>query len=369
MKQTFILFLALGLVRVHGQILQDISIKSSISKGLAATYNFDFAEAREHYQKVQAKYPQSPAYATLMHMMLYAQYAPVKDYPKAKAEYLKYLNMAIGLSETYISKNENDPEAIFFVLSNLGSLAAWQADMGDMMKAVNTARKAFPYMKKGLKLNEKFPDFYYTSGLYNYYIEQYPIDNPIVKPFMVFFTDGDRKLGLKQLELCTQKALFTGVEASYYQAYIYIKHENKFTLALQNINELLAKYPNNLMLKTRKAECLTFLGQYQAAEPFLEQIQKHSGNVYQVAYHIFKGIISERQQDLAAAKQHYQKAIKYPEDPRYTKDYLGLAHLGLCRIAIHEKKTAEAKAHLKRAEDQIEYLSSKTEAKRLDKIL
>ncbi len=360
---SILMFLAMP---AKAQILADQQIKAVITEGLDYCYNFEFEKAKASYAKVQQKYPNSPAYATLMHMLLFTQYAPVKDYPKAKALYLQYLHKSVELSEKLIAKNENDPEAIFFMLSSLGSLAAWQGDNDEMMKAVNTARKAYPYMKKGLKLTDKQADFMFTSGLYNYYVEQYPEDHPIIKPFMIFFSDGNKKLGIQQLEACNQKAIFTFNEAGYYYAYINIKHENRPDKALAMLEKLHQKYPNNLLYLSRIAECLVATGRYTEAKKLTERLAKENGNVYPMAALVCEGIIHEKHdKNDIQAQAHYQKALKYPIDVRYTQDYHAMAYLGLGRIAIRAKKNKEAQTYLNKAISMSEYQSTTAEAKRL----
>jgi tetratricopeptide (TPR) repeat protein len=355
----------------YAQILADASAKALISEGLAYSYNFEFEKAKTIYAKIEQKYPQNPAYHTLMHMMLYQQYAPVAQNTKVKAQYLFHLNKAVELSEKFIKKNENDPEAMFFMLSALGSLTAWQADTGETMKGVNTARKVYPYMKKGLKLTEKQPEFLFTSGLYNYYIEQYPEDHPIVKPFMVFFSGGNKVLGMQQLEACYHKALFSYAESGYYYAYLQLKHENRPERALKMLSPLLSRFPNNLIFQVRYIECLLALGKYNEAQPLLEKLRQFSiGNFYPVAVAVFDGILKEKhEKNDAFAEQVYHRAIKFAPDPRYTQDYQAIAHLGLGRIALRQKKPDIAKKHLNIAENLAEYTATKAEAKRLLKAL
>ena len=368
MKQIF-LFLIISFFS-HGQVLKDPIAKAWIVEGLNKTYNFQFAEAEEIYAKIKAKYPNSPTYNTLMHMMLYTQYAPVADYPKAKAQYLYHLNKAVELSEKLAEKNENDTEGIFYMLSSLGSLAAWQADNDEMMKAVNIARKAFPYMKKGMKQLDAQADFLFTTGLYNYYIEQYPEDHPLVKPFMIFFTDGNKKLGLSQLELCSKKAVFTPVESAYYAAYIYLKHENRPDKAFIFMNGLSEKYPNNLLFKTRLAECYIGLNKMDKADEIATSLLNSSGRIYPVAGNIFKGILHEKfEKNDKEATLFYRKGLKTPSDVRYTQDYHAMAYLGLGRIALREGKKTLAKEYLKKALEQSEYTTTKAEAKKLLKLL
>jgi hypothetical protein len=367
--RLFIIFLLLS-VQAYSQILKDPIAKNWIIEGLDKAYNFEFDAAENVYSKIQAKYPASPAYATLMQMMLYIKYAPIKDNPKAKVQYLFHLNKSVELSEKMIEKNDKDPEAIFFMLSSLGNLAAWQADSDEMMKAVNTARKAFSYMKKGMKLTEVQADFLFTTGLYNYYIEQYPDDHPLVKPFMIFFSNGDKKTGLQQLEQCSKKALFTATEAQYYSVYIYLKHEMKYEKALGLISGLSNKYPNNMIYKTRQAECLLALNKFEIVLPLIEELKKQQGLFYPVAGNIFEGIFEEKyKKNDKLAFNLYKKGLKVPFDVRYTKDYHAMAYLGLGRIAMRENNKPLAKSNFKMAIKLSEYVATINEAEKYLKLL
>jgi tetratricopeptide (TPR) repeat protein len=361
----FLLLFVFISYHLSGQILKDQTAKNLIIEGLDKAYNFEFAAADEIYSKINARFPANPAFATLMQMKLYTQFAPIKDNPKAKAQYLFYLNKSIELSEKMIQKNDKDPEGIFFMLSSLGNLAAWQADNDEMMKAVNTARKAFSFMKKGMKLTEVQADFLFTTGLYNYYIEQYPQDHPLVKPFMIFFSDGNKKIGLQQLELCAKKAVFTAVEANYYNCYINLKHETKPDKALGLISQISAKYPNNLIFKTKHAEALIALGKYEQAQPIVTDLIKAGGHLYGVAGNILQGLLEEKwKRNDIEALNYYKKGLKIPFDIRYTQDFHAMAWVGLGRLALRENKKNIAKDHFKTALKISQYQSTTREAEK-----
>lgn len=52
----------------------------------------------------------------------------------------------------------------------------------EKMKAASEAKKAYDYVMDGFKYMQHNPEFYFSSGLYNYYMIRYPEDHPIVKP-------------------------------------------------------------------------------------------------------------------------------------------------------------------------------------------
>ncbi|MEZ0611599.1 hypothetical protein ACAW74_24015 [Fibrella sp. WM1] len=47
------------------------------------------------------------------------------------------------------------------------------------LKAVGESRKAYVYMKDGFQLMDKNVEFYFSTGLYNYYVERYPIGHSV----------------------------------------------------------------------------------------------------------------------------------------------------------------------------------------------
>ncbi len=346
----------------NAQILQDVDYKAKITLALAKTYNFEFAEADKIIAQIKVKYPQNPCAYTLAYMKLYLQYAPINTNKIVQKEYLSLVQKSFELAELQLKKNPNDIEGTFFILSALGNLAAWHADNNEMMKAVNLARQAFPYMKKGMKLTEVQSDFLFTTGLYNYYIEQYPEDHPIVKPFMVFFSDGSKKTGLAQLEKCFKYSLFTSSEAAYYAIYIYMKHENKPEKALQLVESLLAKYPNNTMYLSRKAEAILALNQTTDIPQIIQKLNQAGGGIYPIMADYFEGKQAEMKNNNILAAQKYNEVIKAKMDVRYTKDYVSMAYLGLAQIALETKKYDSCKLFLKKVDELAEYISVKKQA-------
>lgn len=346
----------------HGQILNDAPTQQIILQSLDNIYNYEFVEAVELAKKVKAKYPNHPVNTLLQATQLYWQYLPLGDSPKMKQAYTNALAECIKQGEAL--KGKYDLEANFFLLAAHSYLAMQDSDEGSFMKALGEAKRAYTYMKRGFELTEKNPEFYFSTGLYNYYVEQYPEDHPIVKPFMIFFQDGDKPRGLQQLDIGFRKAIFTRTESAYYLIYIYLKAENKPDKALNYTSQLYQKYPNNPLYLTRHAEALTLMGRYEDAEPLVQRLVKLSGKIFPVAGEIFEGIIQEKQykNDKQAAAL-YQHALKMPADERFTEDYHAFAYCGIARIAHRAGDKAKAKEYYKKALSIAEYKFTIAEAK------
>lgn len=347
---------------LRGQILNDTPTQQLILASLDKVYNYEFREAAELAQRVKAKYPTHPVNSLLLATQLYWQYLPLGNNPKAKQQYVATLNQCLKQGESL--KGKHDLEANFFLLAAHSYLAMQESDEGNFMKALGEAKRAYSYMKKGFELTDKNPEFYFSTGLYNYYVEEYPEDHPIVKPFMLFFQDGNRTKGLQQLELGYRKAIFTRTESAYYLVYIYLKPENRPDKALTYTNLLHNQYPNNPLYLTRHAEALVLAGKYAEAQPHAQELIKMSGIIFPVAGRIFEGIVQEKyhKNDKQAAAQ-YQAALKLPFDERFTEDYHAMAYCGLARIAHRANNKAQAREYYKKALDIAEYKSTIAEAK------
>jgi tetratricopeptide (TPR) repeat protein len=348
------------------QVLNDPTFRALISNGLDKMYSYDFKESAEIFAKIKVKYPQSPVYYTLMAIQTELQYFPLKDYPAQQKVYLAYLNQSRALSEALLEKNGEDIEANFFELATLGYLAAYDADNQEMMKAVGTAKKAYGFLKKGMDLTEKQPEFLYSSGIYNYYRIAFPETHPIIKPVIWFFKDGNKKLGLQQLDLATKKAVFVKNEAIFYAGYVYMKYENNPTKSLTYNNLLIEKHPENLLYQMQRTEFLTTLGKYEEAEDYADKLIKQKGLMFQCAGTIFKGLVAEKsKKDDKAAEVFFQKAIKMPFDERFTKDYHAMAYLGIARIAKRAGDAPKAKVFAQKAIKMAEYKSTVAEAEKI----
>lgn len=349
---------------VKSQILNDAATRQQISQGLDNMYSYDFKESAEIFQKIKAKYPQHPVYYTLMAIQTELMYFPLKDYPAQQKVYLAYLNQSRNLSEAMLDKNEEDIEATFFELATLGYLAAYDADNQEFMKAVGVAKKAYSYLKKGLALTDKQPEFLYSSGIYNYYRVEYPETHTMIKSVIWMFADGNKKLGLQQLDLATRKTIFVKNEATFYAGYVFTKYESNFAKALTYNNILIEKHPNNLLYQMQRTEFLTAVGRYDDAEDFANKLMKQKGLMFQCAGNIFKGLIAEKgKKDDKTAEVFLQKGLKMPFDERFTKDYHALAYMGLARIAKRVGDTDKMKEYAKKASKMAEYKSTLAEAK------
>lgn len=364
MKKFWLLLLLCSPLPTLAQLLDDAGIQQVILKATDKIYNYEFDEAEEYIRQVRAKYPQHPVVPLMKAIQVYWQYLPVKENKLATTHYMNYLNQGIGLSKKLLDRNPDDPEGSFFSLASHGYLAMKYHFDNETLKAVGEAQKAYNYLKRGFKLMEKNPEFYFSTGLYNYYRERYPLDHPASKPVLLFFQDGDMALGMRQMEVAVRRGVFTRTETALYLGRIYQKHESQPARAAALLKPLADKYPQNPIFNLVCAEAFTQAGRYREAQPYIERLRTFPQKFLAMPVKVLEGVVEEKLNgDLKLATEHYQAAIKLPVDDVHTKEFTAHAYSGLARIAARNGDRARAKLMYKKALSSAEYKSTIREAK------
>ncbi len=365
-KFVLLLWLCCGAYTVsRAQLLRDADTQGLLRQAIDRIYNFQFAEADPLIATIRGRYPQHPVSPMLLALKLYWLGMPLRREKPLYAEYLRQVQLTLRQADVMLARDARDPEATFFALAAHSYLALQASEENQTMEALSEARKAYGYLRAGMKLTGTYPDFYLSTGLYNYYVVQYPQTHPAVKPLMLFFADGNKQTGLAQLETGAAKGVFTRTEALYYLVHIYAKHEMQWARALACSSRLHAEFPANLLFLMRHAEMLVLNGRYDEAAPLAGQLAALPDKVFQATGAVLRGLIAEKgRKDPAEARKQYAAALRLRAyDRRYTQDYYGMAYAGLARLAAREGKAEDAKRFYKKALELAEYESTRREAK------
>ena len=341
-------------------LIKDQPAQKNALEALNHIYSWEFDQAREKIAILKPKYANHPAYYLLKALVLHWKYMPLEKSHSQYAAYGQLLDRCTQLAEARQKKDKNELEGLFFKLMPNGLRALAEVETGSLRRAVGYGRKAYGAVKRGFKLKHQFSEFYFSTGLYRYYAKQFPQSRPIIKPFMIFFPAGSKAKGLQNLQMATQKALFTRQEAWVFLGDIYLRYESNLYQASLAFGQLLQQFPNNPFFALKYAECLVHLGRYYEAQNYFVKFQKLSPPMYQIGWRVLQGIIAERlQKDLDLAKKQYAEALNIKGfDQRYSRDFRALAKAGLARITAAKNATNArkvAKALCKQARKHTEY--------------
>ncbi|MEX1139264.1 MAG: hypothetical protein WEF53_08005 [Bacteroidota bacterium] len=273
-------------------------IDRRIQKGVDHIYNLEFYDAERLFAEVIQLRPGHPSGYFFRAMIQWWRILSNIEDDSQDDRFYEMLEEVIDMCDATLEKKPDDITALFFKGGSLGFRGRLRATRGNWFGAARDGIAALPIVRKAHSLDSTNYDVLLGIGIYHYYAEIVPSEYPIVKPFMVFFPSGDRKKGLEQLELASQKAKYASVEAIYFLVQTYFFYEKNFQKALQLAKMLNNRYPGNPVFLRSMGRCNVSLGNWEEA------------------YRIFSEVIlrtTERQTgfDAVDAREGYYYAGKY----------------------------------------------------------
>ncbi|MCC5919624.1 MAG: hypothetical protein LAT68_05035 [Cyclobacteriaceae bacterium] len=265
--------------RAQVAIYNSETAKETIRPVLTQIYSGDFQSAEKMIKGLEAKFSGHPLIPFLRAMLMQNKYYPLKaDHPQSE-KYVKYLYETITNADRLKDKPEFEYELPFFYLSAYGYLAKHYGDQGSYTSAISRAQKAYDQLKKGFELTDVFAEYYFSTGLYQYYREKYPEVHPIYKSMVWVFPSGDKANGLKNIKIARDEAIFTSTEATIYLGHLYMRYENEPSKSFKYYRELTEDFPKNQVFAMSYCENLWLLGRHAELKDAM-MVMKDSENAY-----------------------------------------------------------------------------------------
>lgn len=365
MRVIIILLLLISSNYLPAQKISDNDIALDLARrSMEKMYNLETSESIQLANKLENVFPGHPASTFLKALNIYWKSMPIHSQSADFEKFHSYLQETLSRAEKLLEKDENNEEGIFFSLAAHGYLSQYYAEEKSNFKALKEAKSAYSYMKTGFNLLQQNPEFYYTTGLYNYYREQYPESHPGYKPFMWLFASGDKEKGLEQLEIASQEALFTKSESNNYAAHIYLRYENAPSQAEKFAENLVKMYPGNYLYRALYSETLLAMNKFNEAIPHIRHLTSNDKSFFNMAGTVYHAMRLEKQErKLSEAKEHYLNVIeKANHIPFKTDHYVSMAYCGLGRISLQEGNKEKAKDYFKKVLSTAHYPSTLQDA-------
>jgi hypothetical protein len=354
---TFILIIQVVAAAGQKRLLDNPVILPEVKKCLYYTYNFDFQNAKKMLAEIEDYTSDHPAVSFLKSFILYWEYYPiVPGHPREK-EFVSLLEQCIRESEEWVKRDRQELEAIFFDLFSRAFYVMFWADNGKPGKVFPHINLLYQHTMEGFDLKEKFNEFYFTSGLYNYYIIAYPEKHPVYKPVVVFFKEGDMPKGLEQLQYCAENAVFLRVEAKFFLSLLYLNYEKDLTVASEYAADLYREFPENSFYTGKYLEVLLYNRKYFFAPVLLSKLKNWDTPFSQMQYHLYSGYLLEKsEKNLEAAKKEYEKALEISEQfGDFTDGYNAIAWMGLSRYYGKKGDSSLSNRYFRQAKDATSY--------------
>lgn len=338
----------------HAQVLKDTSTFALMKKGIDFIYNIQIEEAREIYRIVEKAYPDHPIVQVYKGLITYWENYPLIPSSPQRKSFEDDLKMAISMCEEK-ERHENDPEYLLANIGARGLLLLFYADNDLTKNVIPVAASTYQYVKASFNHTQSYADFYFVTGLYNYYREAYPDAHPVYKPLALLFPKGDKAKGLKQLQFASKNAIVLKAESFSFLSGIYISFENNFQQAYQFSKSLHELYPMNAQYLATYIKNLLLVKRYNEAEALIKANRSTIKNKYfQSQLYILNGIIYEKKYgNMQQAKSLYIKGIKELEPyGGFGSEFGAYGYFGLSRI---EQNKQFRKEYRKKALDMTDF--------------
>lgn len=322
-----------------------------VRKEIDCIYNMQFNDARQIYNKIKAAYPDHPVIPLIRAMITYWENYPLTKTGSGKSSFEEDLRECVKISE----QNNNPANEAEYLLADLcarGFLLLYYSDNNMVMEVIPLASSSYKYLMRSFNFTSAFADFYYFTGVYNYYRDAYPRAYPVYKPIVMLFPSGDMQTGLRQLNLAGVNSVVLRAESLVLLSNIYVTFENNFSDGIVYSRILLEHYPDNPNFLAIYLRNLLLLKSYDEADQLVESAYAESENKYFRAQRsIFRGILAEKKHhDNKSASELYKKGLlNLSSFGDYGNEYAAYCYFGLSRISETDGKKNEAEIYRKEA--------------------
>jgi hypothetical protein len=330
-----ILFLCLKTASINAQIFQDTESLNLIKTSIDSIYDGKFKFAQKTYIRINELYPQCPVVVLFKGIITYWKYYPLLSVSPERIPFIEDMNRCIDLCE----KNKNPSYTVEYLLANLcarGLLLTYYSDNDLRNEVFPLVRTTYRYVRSSFDYTSVYSDFFFFTGLYNYYREVYPREHPVYRPLAFLFPRGSREKGLNELQAAARSSIFFKAEAYSLLSYIYISYEDDYRQAYDFSKYLYDLYPNNPEYLGDYIKNLLLLKNYDEAEREVNASSTIQDNSYfRAQVSVFNGIIEEKKyHDYNSASQFYNEGIREMSHfGVYGNEYTAYACFGLSRIS------------------------------------
>ncbi len=360
-RTCFLIFL---LILLTGQAalpqkgyLQRADLLALAEKGLLQTYNFQFEEARRYQKKLEEETPDHPVPPFMEALIIYWESFPLQPGTAEGERFIKLMELSVERAQSMIDSENLHMEGVFFDLFGRAFQAMFWADNGKAARVVPDLPIMYRRTTEGFDLKEQFVEFYFSTGLYNYYIEAYPEAHPVYRPLVSFMQPGNKNLGLSQLNHAIQHTVFLRVEAMLFMSLIQLNYENDLNSAAIYATKLYNEYPSNVYYQGLMVIILLHQHRYEKVRQELASIAHQDHPYSNMIVTLAEAFMNEKVNgDDQSSERGYRKTLERADSFGPIADmFQAIAYRGLARLHYRQGDTRDARRYERKAEDKTVY--------------
>ncbi len=242
---------------------------------MLALYDFHFKKADSITELLKKNHPDH--YLSYFARANYYWWVMVSHPPSAKRSevFNKTIDRAREQFDKQVEQSENPSLHLLFHAIGLYAMSIrYDLSAGNYLRAAGPGRRLVSVIHMAKGREEDFKGLYIATGLYNYLAAIAVQRYPLMQLYRLFFSAGDKMLGLSQL----QQAADSGhelwqTEADYFLMRIYLDMEMDTPRSLAHAKRLTSRFPNNLIYQYYHLQALKTGGHKQAVTEKTEEIR------------------------------------------------------------------------------------------------
>ena len=247
---------------VVGRAQSDSAFDAVAFRGIHDVYNLEFEKADAEFQQLVAMRPHHPAGYFFLGMVTWWRIVIDLDNTQYDESFYDAMDRVVDMCDSILDADPNNITAIFFKGGAIGFKGRLSFHRDDYLAAANAGRKALPLVQTASELDPTNYDILLGTGMYNYYAEVIPAEYPWLKPLLLFVPPGDKKKGLEQLTIASEKGKYSSVETTYFLMQIYFFYEKDYSKALALAQRLHGEFDRNMLFHRYLGRCYAMLNNW-----------------------------------------------------------------------------------------------------------
>ena len=255
-----------------GLFAQPSKFDSVVVSGINQIYNIEFEAAEKTFRSLIADYPKHPAGRFFLAMIDWWKIRLNTGNEQYDDIFYRKLEDVINFCEEILDDDPENVDALFFLGGSIGFRGRLRILRESWLKGADDGREALPIVEEAAHLDPDNFDVQLGFGIYNYYAEVIPDKYPLVKPLMLFFPSGDKKLGIKQLKKTAENGLYAKHEARYFLMSLYYNFEKDWQSAEHYSEMLASSFPNNPVFERWRGRIAVKRGDWITADSIFKNV-------------------------------------------------------------------------------------------------
>ncbi|MCP4897406.1 MAG: hypothetical protein GY906_10580 [bacterium] len=217
----------------------------TISAGIDSTHRLDFETALEHFDRIITNEPNSAVGYYFKATAFFWQYLAEDETEEPGDRFASLSERTVKVAKARLKVDRTDHETQLYLGRAYGNLGRYYAMEGKYFKAYVNSKRAKNVL---VALTQQHPDCwdaYFELGLYHYYAELAP--RVLRALSFILGIEGDRPLGLEELERARQQGEFTKIDATFFLQHINLHYEEDFKTVVALNRELVSRFPTNVV--------------------------------------------------------------------------------------------------------------------------